>query len=275
MSLEKMWRERRETGERLGAERFLVEYLGGARSPLAFLEACCDILRRFPYENLSKLISRNEAEHPIFMPRDAARILDEHERFGAGGTCFALTRMMSCAARTAGFDLQVLLCDMKAGRDIHCVPAIRYGDEWYAIDPGYLIFHPLKLVPGRIQKTRSERMDVELRPAGAGALEVRTCGRTRYVMKLEAADEERFLRAWLASFHRPMMNGIHVSRRVEGGYEYLHDRNLRIQDAEGKRNVKLGADIPVELERRFGIHRKLAERAVELAPSLTRRMRRR
>jgi hypothetical protein len=87
--------------------------------------------------------------------------------------------------------------------------------------------------------------------------------RWRYTVKLDEVPRRRFEDIWLKSFDLPGMNGIHLSRMAGCSRLYLHDRNLRIEDGSGKRNVKIGSLWADEVSSAFGIDPGLARKAIE------------
>ncbi len=84
------------------------------------LEAIGAAFARLPYENLSKVLRKHDEQTEQTGGASARRrlpqrVFDEHLALGAGGTCFALTRLFSAVLTRLGYRSRVALCDTSRG----------------------------------------------------------------------------------------------------------------------------------------------------------------
>jgi hypothetical protein len=234
----------------------------------ATLEAIGAAFARLPYENLSKLLRKHaeqRSDDPLARRRMPADVLAEHLTLGAGGTCFALTRLFQAVLSRLGYRSRVALCDTSHQADGHCALLVDAGaDAPLLVDPGYLLHQPLPLV-GDGGAASAARGGARLEQVAGERYELHTYGRKRYTLKLATVDRARFEAVWDASFYWTMMNGVHLcAADGDGGYAYLNGHKLRLQGLADKRTLNLRGREVDELAARFGLAPELIERAYGL-----------
>ena len=265
----------------------LFEERYGTTSRRGDLGALGDLLPRFahlPYENLSKILAwSNGAVRPIEARRGPLRVMEDHLAVGTGGTCFSLTELLRCVARSAGLQCFPVMAHMRHGANIHCALRVEAGGRAYLVDPGYLLRTPLRLAnqPPRLGDQPGSALIV---PAGsldpppppgvpAGDFDLYTVEpegpRWRYRFADRPVSEEEFLGHWNRSFLQPAMRSLLVTSRGDGGeLVYLHNHKLRRQGADGKRTTNVRAELDRRVAESFGIDPAVTRQAASLVAAL-------
>ncbi|MBI4613279.1 MAG: arylamine N-acetyltransferase, partial [Planctomycetes bacterium] len=91
--------------------------LAGSDGALERLARIARDFARFPYENLTKILACARTGEPE--RRLPAEVMADHERWGAGGTCFALTHFFGRILGAAGFEPELLFADRSYAQDAH------------------------------------------------------------------------------------------------------------------------------------------------------------
>lgn len=230
---------------------------------------------RLPWENLTKLLRKHAAlEEGRATQRSRLRfadeVLDDHARFGAGGTCFSLTNALRRIVTDLGYRARPVMADMRHGANVHCALRVELDGRALLLDPGYLVAEPVPLPRERAVAVEQAGQRMEYRATEGGAVvELRTRNargeeRLRYRLRPAPVADEEFVRHWIASFDADGMRGLHLNRIDETTRLSAHDLNLRIDDGRDKSNLKLRDDWPEEVGHRFGIDANLARRAFEI-----------
>jgi len=220
---------------------------------------------QLPWENLTKFL-RKAGEGAL--PRMPEEVLREHVEHGAGGTCFSLTEALGEVLAFSGFRTRPVMGDMQHGTNIHCAVLVEMpGGENFLLDPGYLVREPVILDPGAETILKSGSETLVYRTGDDNSWDMFTSGsegcRHRYRIKLAKVSRDRFRQFWNDSFDSPGMNGLHLSRAVDGVRLYAHNQNLRVVDSCVKRNVKLRSGYADRIAEAFGISRDIASMAWE------------
>lgn len=218
----------------------------------------------FPYENITKLIAKYK-EDGIDRRRQPAQVFSEHLDFGAGGTCFALTKLFAAVLLRLGYDSRPVLCNMprRGGlvENAHCALLIDNHGEDLLVDPGYLLHQPLSFEA----KANPDKnpLQAELKRIDSDHYELFTFGKRRYQLKLAPVSEDEFNRVWDESFDWTMMNNLHICSSLDqGGFQYMHGEHLRVQQNDGKKeNLNLAGKLEETIKGRFGIDPKLIKEA--------------
>jgi arylamine N-acetyltransferase len=220
-----------------------------------------------PWENLTKfLMVREDGE---IRPRIPGTVILEHIATGSGGTCFSLTETAREILSASGVVTRPVMADMRHGPSIHCAALAEMpGGRLFLIDPGYLVPEPVPLVEDRETVVTCGAETMVYRPVqGTGAWDMFTSDGTgstwRYRIRLDPVSPREFEKHWLASFHAPGMNSLHISRRSGGTRFYAHNGNLRVTESGSRRNEKLDHGYGSAVSRLFGISGELAGRAWE------------
>ncbi len=245
------------------AELLEAHGVTNGRRAETFLEEVASIFAQIPYENLTKLIKK-ATEPPgrqrLRLPRE---VLEDHLRYGAGGTCFSLSTIFGLALERHGLSVYPVLARMRTDRALHCGLVVPLDGRKYLLDPGYLVCRPVPLVPGGRVQVESPTGLVEVRGRSDGGYELYTQGKWRYAFSDDPLDTRRFLALWQDSFDWIMMNGLHVSRALEGGYAYVHGHRMRLVEGSRKRNANIRQQHTQVLREVFGLDPGLVERALE------------
>lgn len=221
---------------------------------------------RIPWENLTKFLVKSLGLPPKGRLRLADRVITEYLEHGTGGTCFSLTEALGAILSFAGFQCRPVMADMSHGMNIHCALTVFTGSgERYLADPGYLVPLPVGLPEGKECRLQVPGQEMIWEPAAGNSYDLVTLeggNRTwRYRLRLSPVDREEFLRHWQRSFDATGMNSLHANFRADGRRISAHNMNLRFVEGDGTRNEKLGGDYAADMEKHFGISRRIALQA--------------
>lgn len=268
-------------------ERFRTRF-GLARNDtsLSALVAVSAAFASVPYENLTKIVRWAACGNPLAARRGPGQVLDDFHRYGAGGTCFALTAALLHLLRAAGWEADPILADRRYGANTHCALLARLEGTAYLLDPGYLILQPVPLRDdGRSQRIFTSFNHLEFAPSGGcqsgGSLSggnrwdlfthEAACRRLRLTYKTAAAAEHEFLAAWDASFSWEMMQYPVLTRVDEAGQTYLRGTHLQRRTQQGVHH----AEIPLEklaatIVGEFGLAAEVVDQALRVLRSTAR-----
>jgi arylamine N-acetyltransferase len=218
--------------------RILLQKLDvtGGKPGEALLRQILSGFSLIPYENITKIVSHSREKRALSSFRTPDRVVNDFVCLGMGGTCFSLVYLFKKLVDYAGFRSYLVLADRKYGPNTHCAVMLPIGGELYLADPGYLIFHPLRLsseIPVSIQ---AGPHDLLIEPLGGGArFDVFTLyeggnRKFRYCIKNEEIDEGVFFDCWKHSFEFEMMNYIVVNRCDGLRHVYMRDRFLHAME---------------------------------------------
>jgi arylamine N-acetyltransferase len=231
-----------------------------------FLQEIVEQFATIPYENISKIIKLNnhwDEPEKIRLPEE---IIQEHISRNLGGTCFSLTFFLQTILTVNGFECYPVMADMRAGRNIHCCVVVVLNSLKYLVDPGYLLHRPMAIDPENPRLFRTEFTGVELRfePVTRyytlftfDAKEIAW----RYRFQDRPASSEEFLKHWEASFWRPTLHDILLTKVKKEGVIYIHKTFMRETTFQGKRNFNIKKDYHAAIHDIFDIDPQLVEQA--------------
>lgn len=234
----------------------------------------CERISHVTYENLTKIIRYAQAGNA-----DNARKLDDSyennlDSWMGGGTCFSLTWHLYQELRHMGYAPKLLMGDKRIEKNIHCALLLPTCGENFLLDPGYLIFEPLK-IPEAIPFKKSQaffplvpntvRLDFENGVLALYTGSVHGQMKLRFEFDIRGVSPQEFQRHWSESFDREMMTYPVLNRldRKKGVQYYYQKGNLLIRDKNGSRLEQINPSNRVErLHEIFGIDRETIERAL-------------
>lgn len=233
---------------------------------LHFLQEIISHYAQIPYENISKIIKLKHHWDEWQKIRLPEEVIDGHVSFKLGGTCFSLTYFLQTILRQNGFTCYPVMADMRAGKNIHCSIVVVLDNTKYLIDPGYLLNQPMEIQPQKPRLYRTEHSGVELLfNRRTGYFELFTFNQSqtkwRYQFKDRPCPPEEFLQHWFASFQKPTMHGICLTKITQEGLIYVHKNYLRETTFTGKRSTKIKKNYHATIHRIFGIDAQLIEEA--------------
>ena len=239
-----------------------------ADSPdLSYLGQILSAFARLPYENISKIIKLNrhfnQADRRIRLPEE---VMEDHLDWHLGGTCFALTYFLQSVLLQNGFRSYPVMAHMRAGENIHTANVVVFRGKKYLVDPGYLLNHPMEINTDRPRffKTPFTGVELQFDPV-SGYYNVFTFDHTtlkwRYRFRDEPVSWGDFLRYWQASFFRPSMHGISLTRATPEGLIFVHKNFMREVRFGEKRNLKIKENYEQVIASVFGISPELVEQA--------------
>lgn len=234
----------------------------------------CERISHVTYENLTKIIRYAQAGNA-----DNARKLDDSyennlDSWMGGGTCFSLTWHLYQELRHMGYAPKLLMGDKRIEKNIHCALLLPIDSENFLLDPGYLIFEPLK-IPEAIPFKKAQaffplvpnavRLDFENGVLAIYTGSIRGPMKLRFEFDIRGVSPQEFQRHWSESFNREMMTYPVLNKldREKGIQYYFQKGNLLVRDKNGSHLEQIHPSNRVErLHEIFGIDRETIERAL-------------
>ncbi len=269
-----------EAGTRSGAaqstgdlfDRYLA--LLGITSRPPSLEALRELtlahLTRVPFENVSKLYARREPE--LCGLPGLERFLDGIERHHLGGTCYANNFHLHELLAHLGYRVALCGADM-AAPDVHIVNLVSLDGSQYLVDGGYgaPFLEPMSLDLTQDQEVAWGRDRYVLKPRdahGRSWMGHYRDGSLRHGYLVNPAPRRigEFAGVIADSFREDatFMNALLVARFSKTRSLTLRNLSLTEADAAGWRSREVGRqDLPLVIEREFGIPRAIASQALE------------
>ncbi|PWK93243.1 N-acetyltransferase [Hallerella porci] len=234
----------------------------------------CESISHVTYENLTKIIRYSQAKSA-----DGARRLDDCyendlDAWMGGGTCFSLTWHLYRKLLEMGYSPKLLMGDKRIEKNIHCALLLPVDGEDFLLDPGYLIFDPLKIpaaIPFQIAqvfyplKPNVVRLDLENGVLGLFTGSLKGPLKLRFTFDIRGVSPQEFQRHWSESFDREMMTYPVLNKldREKGIQYYYQKGNLLIRDENGSRMKKIAPENQVEkIHEIFGMDKETVERAL-------------
>lgn len=233
----------------------------------------CERISHVTYENLTKIIRYAQAGNA-----DNARKLDDSyennlDSWMGGGTCFSLTWHLYQELRHMGYAPKLLMGDKRIEKNIHCALLLPIDSENFLLDPGYLIFEPLK-IPEAIPFKKSQaffplvpntvRLDLENGVLALYTGSIRGPMKLRFEFDIRGVSPQEFQRHWSESFNREMMTYPVLNRldRKKGVQYYYQKGNLLVRDKNGSRLEQINPSERIDrLHTIFGIEKETLETA--------------
>ncbi len=200
--------------------RFLSEFkYTGVIPSLDHIAAISHYFSRLPYENISKIIKREQQQDSTLL-RLPDEVTDDHFAWHSGGTCFSLTYFLTGIYSILGYETHPLICQLNWGENNHSAVKIHFNNAQYLVDPGYMIFKPMPLVREVARTRLSAETGVELNfDSEAEIYSIYTFRKgnriRRYQFLSESVPYEKFSEYWRASFDLPGMDDLTLTR-VQG-----------------------------------------------------------
>jgi len=257
----------------MGITKFLNHFhIDALLPPRRLFFAIMRAFSRIPYENITKIIRRAEADCDEKARRSPDEVIDDHIRWGAGGTCFSLTATLCRLTRGLGFEAEYLSADRGYGQNTHSALLVRIDDEPYLVDPGFLIMEPVpfSLTEPREITSGGERLTLIPEEKGISLFTTRGGKRVhRLTYKAAPVGESEFYSAWNASFHWEMMRYPLLARVGDSGRIYLRGSMFQVSNNDSVNRVIIPEDeLASKISVEFGIHPALVTRALDLLRSL-------
>ncbi len=240
--------------------------LNVTRPDVTSLQAILEKFSALPYENISKIIKLSQTWDKKEKIRLPDEVMDQHANFLLGGTCFSLTFFLETILMFHGYSCYPVTADMKAGRNIHCAIIVTMNHRKYLVDPGYLLNTPMEINPEKPRIYRTPHTGVELvfNPQ-LQQYQLFTFNKENLTWRYNFIDRtcppDDFLMHWEASFTRPAMHGICLTKIQKDGYIFIHKNFMRETTHSSKKNYNIKQNYHSTIHNIFGIDKQLIERA--------------
>jgi len=228
------------------------------------IKRVCSAFCRLPYENLTKIDIVEQSDGKA-QKRYPDRVLSDFFEHGSGGTCFSLTATLIELLNAVHITAHPMLADRHYGPDTHCAVLIQLEDIFYLVDPGYLIFQPIRIPIAGSVRYPGLFNTVELTASEDGkkiALHTILNNDRRYRMsyKLAPVDNEKFEKAWEDSFLFEMMSYPVLTLIKDNKYIYLQGDTIKIREDGIQRKEKIGSDSAQKTLLSLGIAKNVLDR---------------
>lgn len=247
-----------DTKNKIAVEAFLdSQNISVRTASLGQVGELAEAFSIFPYENISKILKTSQGASPETWRRLPAEIFEDYQNFGLGGTCFSLTYYLLQIMHSVGLHAKPVMADMPSGADRHSALLLDYHGATYLVDPGYLIFEPVKL---------SEKECTIQTPSGQLILRRNRQEQTYALLSIEKAKEklrytlkpkvvglDAFLKRWDDSFFWPGMSQLLITKNTERARLYLHNHHLRIIETDSIRKANIRKELESSIQSHFGI----------------------
>lgn len=236
--------------------------------PDELLKRVVNAFSKLPYENLTKIIKKEDEGNPERSRRGPQEVIRDHFDLGTGGTCFSLTNTLLYLLHSLGWQAEPILADRRYGDNTHCALLIWMNGEPHLLDPGYLILKPIPLTKDGKVKVKTAFNELTLSAQGS-KLDLCTIekGRSNYCLtyKLKPVDHGEFLKVWDSSFDWDMMRYPLLTRAVGEEQIYLRGTRLqsRRQDIVEKNEIE-PAKLIERVSIQFGIHPSIVSKALSI-----------
>jgi arylamine N-acetyltransferase len=240
-------------------ERFLDRYGVSKREPDYTL--LCEIGGAFsflPYENVTKILKDARSVSSESKLRSAEEVLEDHLRWGTGGTCFSLCNALQILLMECGFDSRIAMGDMHYGQNIHCAVVVPLDSRNFLLDPGYLLHEPMPLPDvgfELVQQTAMNRVRLVGETEEVFSLYTEENGQKkwRYRLRGSPVTRDEFVAHWIRSFSLNTMEQIMLSRVKSSGRIYFRkDRLETVNPVSRSKKAIAPAEVP-ELAQIFGL----------------------
>lgn len=213
-------------------QRFYTKYqIEPYSNDLGLLKQIATAFSHLPYENVTKILKQARNSGSESCLRRTGEVLEDHLRWNTGGTCFSLCNALLEVLVQNGFDAFVAMGDMHYGQNIHCAVIVRFPQQSYLLDPGYLLYQPIALpAEGTEISVRTPMNKVLLQSEGSQIYSLHTeeAGQKKWRYRLRAYPVERseFEKHWIGSFSLNSMETILLSRIVNQSRIYFRKDRL-------------------------------------------------
>lgn len=235
---------------------------------LAFLRDLAVRFAEIPYENISKIIKSAASADACDAMRLPTEVMTDHIERGFGGTCFSLTFLLERMLKALGFDCYKVMADMRSGRNVHCLVVVRENRTGHLIDPGYALYEVLEMPPHGTCRVECPHAVVEVERTENGTYSLWTrdpSGRKwRYRFRDEPVGDSEFERHWIASFGKPTLHNVCLTKMTSGGHIYLRKDFFKFTSQRGISKRRLKHDIETFIQQEFGIAGEWTEIAQDI-----------
>jgi arylamine N-acetyltransferase len=239
-------------------------------APKTLLSRVVGAFAHLPYENITKIIKREESGNCERARRYPEEVIRDHIHWGTGGTCFSLTSALLNLVRGLGWKAEYILADRCYGQDTHCALIVWIENEPHLLDPGFLVVRPIPLPSGNERVIQTGFNSLILAPEESpGRISLHTVRENKKVYRLtyrlSPVDAGEFCKAWDASFHWDMMRYPLLTRTAESKQIYLRGSRIQISSADAVEKQNIGTDeLAGKIAAEFCIHPAVVARAVSI-----------
>lgn len=213
-----------------------------------------NLLSEIPYENVTKILrlplSASER------PRNARTVLEGFREKGRGGTCFSLVNLSREILVMQNIRIFPAMADIQRDSFPHFFCLLENNNEYYLLDPGYLITTPVRIDPEKTVYFDNSVMTFKLSPKNGVYTLYSTKGsqnKERYRFKIKAVESAHFSERWSQSY--TYMNAVTASRIIDKRFVYICGNYVQIREAGNIQKYRNMEKAYTYLEEYFGFSR--------------------
>jgi arylamine N-acetyltransferase len=198
--------------------------------PVKAINSLLHDFSQIPYENLSKIFRLSIEKHE--RPRTPETLIREFLEKGRGGTCFSLNYAVIKALRLNGYPAWPVSVHTGRNSFPHYAVVFTLRDQLYLVDPGYLLYTPLRLKDKGSDYGTNGVLDYELsKKNGVYTLySVDSHDRKiRYSLTNKPVEDRVFVHYWIRSFD--YISSVVASRIVDNSILYINNDYVRFTDS--------------------------------------------
>lgn len=182
-----------------------------------------------PYENITKIfrlpLSTNKR------PRDFSLLLKENKELFRGGTCFSISNAIIQLLRNNNISANAIIGKMEREKFPHFFVIIYMNDEKYIVDPGFMIYEPIKLTKKEQIKFSTSIIKYLLKYNDEKYYELYSIknGKKKFRYKFSEfyITDEKFKEYWINSFD--YINKIVASRILNNKHIFISGEYVQIR----------------------------------------------
>lgn len=186
-------------------------------------------IKTIPYENITKifrLVLSSENR-----PRNFSLLLKENKELFRGGTCFSLSNTIMQLLRNNNISANAIIGEMERETFPHFFVIININDEKYIVDPGFMIYEPVKLTKKEVIKFSTSITKYLLKYNNEKHYELYSIKNSkkkfRYKFSESCITDEKFKEYWIRSFD--YLNKIVASRIINNKHIFISGEYVQIR----------------------------------------------
>lgn len=197
---------------------------------IKYLNKLLSGISQIPYENITKIL-RLELDKGK-RPRNFSTLLDEYKKDFRGGTCFSLSNAIIEILKKNDISAFPIKVNVERETFPHFFVIIDFMNEHYLIDPGFMIYEPIKLTTKKEATFSSKianyilKFDEKNNEYSLYSIKNRK-KKFRYNFQISPIENEIFIKYWIESFE--YINKIVASRIIGNKHIFISGNYVQVR----------------------------------------------
>ena len=195
-------------------------------------------IKNIPYENITKIFRLNLL--PQNRPRGHLLLLRKNEESFRGGTCFSLSNAIIQILRNNNISAKAIIGNMERETFPHFFVIVDIDDAKYIIDPGFMIYEPIKITKNKQMEFSTSISNYLLEYKDEEYYELYSNNdnnkKFRYKFSSLPINDEEFKNYWIKSFD--YINKITASRIVDDKHIFISGDFVQIKQKNSVEKYK-------------------------------------